>query len=233
MKLNLWFAIELVKQALRCERKGDKDLTPLQASRILPAMKRSLKASKACLRARCLSRRKTLSPECAAAASRGILQRLRALDEYAHAHGLHTYVSRDGEVDTHALIRLGLARGKRVVVPVVQRGSRVLEHAEIQTLEQLQTGLWGLLQPALEDTNRFADLAKIDLVVVPGLAFDERGFRLGFGGGYYDRFLARIEVPKIGLTYSSLFFRELPVERHDVRVDIVLTESKTYRGGAS
>ena len=161
------------------------------------------------------------------------MQRLIALDEYADAQWLHTYVSRDGEVDTHALIRLSLERCKRVVVPVVRSGSCVLQHAEIQDLEQLQAGPWGLRQPALEYPYRFEALEKIDLVVVPGLAFDERGFRLGLGGGYYDRFLSRIQVPKIGLTYTSLFLRQLPVEHHDVRVDIVLTESTTYRGGES
>lgn len=199
----------------------------------MPTMERLLKEAKARLRSQCLSRRKALSSERVAAASRAIFQRLMALDEYADAQWLHTYVSRDGEVDTHALIRLSLERCKRVVVPVVQAGSCVLQHAEIQDLEQLQAGPWGLRQPALEYPNWSDDLEKIDLVVVPGLAFDERGFRLGLGGGYYDRFLSRIQVPKIGLTYTSLFLRELPVEHHDVRVDIVLTESTTYRGGES
>ena len=233
MKLNLWFAVGLVKQSLRCDRKGDKDLTPLWASRIMPTMERPFTEAKARLRAQCLIRRKALSSERVAADSRTILQRLIALDEYADAQRLHTYVSRDGEVDTHALIRLSLERCKRVIVPVVQAGSRVLQHAEIQDLERLQPGSWGLRQPALEYPYLFENLEKIDLVVVPGLAFDERGFRLGLGGGYYDRFLSRIQVPKIGLTYTSLFLRQLPVEHHDVRVDIVLTESTTYRGGES
>ena len=208
-------------------------MTPLRPACIMPTMERPLKEAKARLRAQCLARRKALAPDRADAASRVILQRLLALDEYVGAERVHTYVSMDDEVDTDALIRLSLERRKRVFVPVVQPGSRVLRHAEIQALDQLQPGRWGLRQPAPDHRHWVEDLGTIDLVVVPGLAFDERGFRLGLGGGYYDRFLSRVRAPKIGLTYAFLLLREIPVGHHDVSVDIVLTESTTYRGGES
>ena len=187
---------------------------------------------KARLRAECLARRRGLSPAQTAAAGQAILSRLLGLDEHARARVVHTYVAaKDNEVDTDEFIRLSLARDKRVAVPVVWSGSRVLRHAEIHDLDQLRPGPWGLRQPPADHAHWIDDPGAIDLVIVPGLAFDGCGGRLGFGGGFYDRFLARVQAPKIGLVYACLRLQEIPVASHDVPVDIVLTESTTYRPG--
>ena len=155
-------------------------------------------------------------------------ERLEQLEPYQRARLLHTYVaSKDNEVDTAGLIRQSLARGQEVAVPVVQPGTRILRHALIQGLGQLQPGRWGLPEPAAGHPCWLEDLARIDLVIVPGLAFDPLGRRLGLGGGYYDRFLARVSAPKVGLIYGELLLDELPSETHDIHVDIVITESQT------
>ena len=213
----------------------DRDLTRLPQSCIMRPMEPPVKELKADLRTQCLARRRGLAPNQVAAGSRAILQRLLALDEYCRAQMVHTYVSsKDNEVDTRDFIRLSLEKCKRMAVPVVEPGTRVLQHAEIQDPGQLRPGRWGLLQPGADHQHWIGDLDTIDLVVVPGLAFDARGHRLGLGGGYYDRFLARVQAPKVGLSYDCLLLREVPVERGDVAVDIVVTESSTlYRGEES
>lgn len=184
---------------------------------------------KARLRARCLARRKALSPTVAAAAAAAMADRLRQLEPYQRARLLHTYVaSKDNEVDTVGLIRQRLDRGQEVAVPVVQPGTRILRHALIQDLGQLQPGRWGLLEPAADHPCWLEDLARIELVVVPGLAFDRRGNRLGLGGGYYDRFLTRVSAPKAGLIYSELLLDALPAEAHDIPMDLVVTEAAAY-----
>ena len=71
---------------------------------------------------------------------------------------------------------------------------------------------------------------EIDLVVVPGIAFDRRGHRIGFGGGFYDRFLANVQVVKVGLCYDDLILQEIPNEPHDVPMDIVVAQTATYQG---
>jgi len=181
------------------------------------------------LRAAYLSRRQSLSAEQVAVSGRAILQGLAKLEEYARAGLVHTYVSsKDNEVDTLALIRLSLEGRKRVAVPVVRPGTRTLGHAEIRDLGQLQPGRWGLSEPGADHALWLEDLEEIDLVIVPGLAFDPCGNRLGLGGGYYDRFLALVRAPKVGLTYQALLLDELPAEPHDIRVDIVVTEAAVY-----
>lgn len=184
---------------------------------------------KARLRARCLAHRKALSPAVATAASAAMAEHLQQLEPYQRARLLHTYVaSKDNEVDTAGLIRQRLARGQEVAVPVVQPGTRILRHALIQHLDQLRPGRWGLLEPAADHPCWLEDLARIDLVVVPGLAFDRRGNRLGLGGGYYDRFLARVNAPKAGLIYSELLLDALPAETHDIPMDLVVTEAAAH-----
>ena len=186
----------------------------------------SIRKRKAALRERCQKRRTKLSTEQVAASSRAILQRVLGLEEYARAKLVHTYVSsKDNEVDTCELIRLSAAHGKAVVIPVVQKGSRLLRHARIAGLEQLELSSWGLYRPPADHRDWIEDLDEIDLVIVPGIAFDPQGRRVGFGGGFYDRFLSRIRAPKIGLTYDCLLVNDVPVEPHDVPMDIVVTEA--------
>ena len=78
--------------------------------------------------------------------------------------------------------------------------------------------------------NWLEEQAVIDLVVVPGIAFDRRGHRIGFGGGYYDRFLADLQAVKLGLCYDDLVLQEIPNESHDVPMDIVVAQTATYQG---
>jgi len=190
----------------------------------------SIPARKAALRRLCLRRRQTLSPPAVAAASREIRQRVLALEEYLQARLVHTYVSSiANEVDTCELIQRCLEQDKRVVVPVVRRGTRVLAHVEIEGLEQLKPDAWGILSPVSGRELAPADLERIELVVTPGVAFDRQGHRLGLGGGYYDRFLNNIRAPKVGLIYDCLLVEEIPLEQHDALVDVVVTETAVHR----
>ncbi|MDE2808071.1 MAG: 5-formyltetrahydrofolate cyclo-ligase, partial [Gemmatimonadota bacterium] len=144
---------------------------------------------------------------------------------------VHTYVSsKENEVDTRTLICTCLAQGKRVAVPVVMPGTKTLAHALIDGLDQLIVGPWGLAQPDPATATWLPAEARIDLVVVPGLAFDRRGHRIGWGSGYYDRFLAQVQTVKIGLCYDELVLDRIPGEPHDVPVDMVVAETAIYQG---
>ena len=164
-----------------------------------------------------------LPPGPAAAASGRIARRILESPAWARASTVHTYVSSlPGEVETLALIGAARDRGKRVLVPVVAGRRKPLRHAEIGDLQELSRGPLGLLQPRIP---RFVEPAA-DLVLVPGLVFDRRGFRIGRGGGYYDRFLAGLAGgERIGLIYDELFVDRVPTEDHDVAVDAVATPS--------
>ena len=166
-----------------------------------------------------------------AVSGQAILKRVLGLEAYRQAKLVHTYVSsKENEVDTRALICACLAQGKRVAVPVVMPGTKTLSHALISGLDQLVVGPWGLAQPDPAAATWLPAEAQIDLVVVPGLAFDRRGQRIGWGGGYYDRFLAQVQAVKIGLCYDALVLDCIPGEPHDVPVDMVVAETAIYQG---
>ena len=183
--------------------------------------------AKAELRADCLRRRRHMDEAEVEDFSRQITQRLISLAAFEEAHSVHTYV--DGlpnEVKTRDFIRLSLDGGRRVAVPwVAAHGKAPFRSAEIRSLAELVPGPWGLLQPKETEAVWVDDDANgFDLVVVPGVAFDLRGYRIGHGGGFYDRFLRRARGLKVGLTYREFLLAEVPVAPHDIAVDAVVSE---------
>ena len=196
--------------------------------------KKATRARKELIRKRVLAVRMGLDRGQVEAGGQAILEKVLGLEAYRRATLVHTYVSsKENEVDTRALIGTCLAQDKRVAVPVVMPGTKTLAHALIDSLDQLVVGPWGLAQPDPAEATRLPAEARIDLVVVPGLAFDRRGQRIGWGGGYYDRFLAQVQAVKIGLCYDALVLDCIPGEPHDVPVDLVIAETTIYQGGTA
>ena len=196
--------------------------------------KEATRARKERLRKRVLAVRMGLDRSQVEVGGQAILEKVLGLEAYRRAKLVHTYVSsKESEVDTRALIGTCLAHGKRVAVPVVTPGTRTLAHALIDSLDQLVVGPWGLAQPDPAEAVWLPSEARIDLVVVPGLAFDRRGHRIGWGGGYYDRFLAQVQTIKIGLCYDELVLDRIPGEPHDVPMDMVVAATAIYQGGTA
>jgi 5-formyltetrahydrofolate cyclo-ligase len=142
------------------------------------------------------------------------------------------YASFRQEVDTFPLLEEVLARGKELVLPRVVRASRSLHLLRVKDLAaDLRPGYQGILEP---DPARCSsvDPGLIDLVLVPGVVFDRRGFRLGYGGGYYDRLLASLpRAVRVGLAFSLQVVEELPVLPHDLPVDVLVTEDGVLEVG--
>ncbi|NUO83297.1 5-formyltetrahydrofolate cyclo-ligase [candidate division KSB1 bacterium] len=169
--------------------------------------------------------RRSLTPEFRAYASAVILQRLTGLDCYRRARAIHSYVAWQEEVENHTLFRAMLREGKRVVAPKINSQTRTLEHYLIPYFEALAPGAFGILEPSsARGACVLSNLEELDLVLVPGLAFDREGNRLGYGGGYYDRLLAEIEAPKVALAFEVQIVDAIPAEPHDRHVNIVVTE---------
>ena len=158
----------------------------------------------------------------AAAAARG---HLIALAPYRSAATVLWYVSMPSELATVPGIEAALADGKRVAVPWCDGDDLGLWRLE--AVGELEPGTWGIPEPPParrgEPARRIAPEA-IDLVVVPGLAFDRRGRRLGHGKGYYDRLLARSSAVRAGLCFDAQVFPEVPAGPHDAVMDWVVTE---------
>ncbi len=182
------------------------------------------------MRKRMIAQRKALSAEAVRESSEAIRRRLLALSEVAEARVIHCYVSaKHNEVDTRRLISDALEEGKRIVVPVTDLRQRRLDHSEIKCLDELERSVFGLLEPK-EEYRRPIGINEIDLVIVPGLAFDPQGNRIGFGGGFYDRFLSVVQAPKIALAYSFQVLEKIEAGPHDVRMDKVVTDERVYDG---
>ncbi|MBO6793278.1 MAG: 5-formyltetrahydrofolate cyclo-ligase [Balneolaceae bacterium] len=145
---------------------------------------------------------------------------------YSQAQSLHCYVSMNErkEVDTHSIINHSLDTGKTVFIPVMDTASNKLFHTEITDFNDLRANDWGVLEPinAVLKDQFFGDV-----IIIPLLAADTKGNRLGYGKGYYDRFLATSEALKVGIVFDQFLVDRVPVEDHDIPLDIIITETQT------
>ena len=186
--------------------------------------------SKSELRKECRSRRDGLSRAEILGKSQSICERLSALPEFASARQVLTYVSMGNEVDTHDMIRSLLKDRRTVLVPIAEDDG-TLHWSPMEGLDDLEPGAFGVLEPR-PDRRRLVEPPWDALVIVPCVAFAPSGHRLGHGRGYFDRFLADHRGASIGLAFETQKAEDLPVEGHDVPLDIVATESRCYGRGA-
>jgi 5-formyltetrahydrofolate cyclo-ligase len=135
------------------------------------------------------------------------------------------YVSKPPEVDTHPFIRELLREGRRVVVPIIEKETRTLRLSYLRDTTLLVKSTFHVPEPIGNEIP--AQASDIQTVIIPLLAFDRRGNRLGYGAGYYDRFLAQNPgVKKIGVAFSCQETDSVPGDENDVRIDIVVTEDE-------
>ncbi len=170
--------------------------------------------------------RRAQDPSVSARLSFMIKQRLFSLEEFKLSVTVMAYVSTCDEVATDKIISCCLAGGKRVAVPSLRGGGDEIVPSLISDPEkELAPGLFGIMEPASEYVKP-VPLDEIDIVIVPGAAFDASGSRLGLGGGYYDRLLKKLPRPAvIALAFNFQVLESLPVQAHDVAVDKLITES--------
>jgi len=183
---------------------------------------------KAETRARYLTARRAMAHGKVAAWSEAILARLRTAPEFRDADTVLCYVSsKDNEVDTHGAIQWLLAEGRTVLVPIAEPEG-VLGWSRIEGLDELARARFGILEPRPECRRMTAPPADA-VVLVPGIAFAPDGCRVGYGGGYYDRFLAHHAGPAIALAFELQMVDAVDRDPHDVPVDAVVTEKAVYR----
>ena len=177
------------------------------------------------LREERLAARETLSEQERCVLDNCITQKLLATSEYAEATTVLTYVSVSSEVSTRMFIECALRDGKTAAVPRCLPGHR-LEFVAITSLEQLVPAPFNLLEPP-KDLSALTEVQMSNAIcIVPALLVDTKGYRLGYGAGFYDRFLSTYSGKKICLVYQhNLSKTELPHTEFDVPVDMVITES--------
>lgn len=173
---------------------------------------------KKALRKELISRRREISPDEKSERDKRIFERLLPLLE--ECSGVFTYVSTEIEVGTSLVIDWCFQRGKQVFTPV--SGDYMLTFYRVRSWGELKSGRFGIKEPADRSLPALAD--KSSLCIVPALCCDSDGFRLGYGRGYYDRFLADFPGKTAVICYSD-FIMEVPRESHDRSTDLVITDT--------
>lgn len=182
-------------------------------------------AEKAALRRRLLAGRARLTPDQRAAAGRALREAVLELPQVQMAGTIAAYYSLSSEPDTHGLVYALWKRGGYVLLPLL-RPDADLDWASYEGPDSLRPGPRGLAEPS-EPPRGMDAVTRADLVLVPALAVDRGGVRLGRGGGSYDRALARVTpgIPTIALLYDGELLDEVPADGHDQRVQLVARPS--------
>lgn len=152
-----------------------------------------------------------------------IQSKLLVLHEYIKCDTVLVYVAKDIEVDTLAIICAAWASGKRVAAPRCRKDSPEMDFYYINSMEDLEVGAFGVREPRKECVK--AENFNNALCIVPGLSFDADGYRLGYGKGYYDRFLVDFEGISVGLCYSKCMEFRLPYDEFDRKVNMLVTDT--------
>lgn len=152
-----------------------------------------------------------------------VLSRLLNTWAYREQDLILTYVSTAIEVDTYGLIKKALQDGKTVAAPRCVENTRLMDFYIVKSLDDLEKGSFGVMEPDPSKCEKLSDFSK-GLCIVPALCFDKAGYRLGYGKGYYDRFLASFGGTTVGICYSACVCDALPCGKFDKSVDILVTE---------
>lgn len=182
------------------------------------------------IRKETLRRRDSIPPHLKTEKDRIIKQRLFTLPEFLEAEKILFYASFKSEVDTMSIIKDSLDKGKKVIVPKVNKEKHELGLYELKDIKELTSGFMGIPEPSIVE-EKSVNLNDIQLVIIPGTAFDYNGNRLGYGTGYYDMMLAQFKkrIPLVAIAYEEQLVDSIPSESHDVKVDIIITDKQEIK----
>lgn len=195
-------------------------------------MQIDIQCEKNILRKDILKRRNNISNSDRESRSRKILNRLISLAEIKIAKNVCVYVSKGSEADTICLIEKLISMGKSVYAPKSEIKSNSMTFYKINSLSELSIGAFSVLEPNAK-CEEYICSDKCDICIVPAISFDIQGFRLGYGKGYYDRFLVQFKGIKIGICFEEFITEMLPRLDTDIAVDMIITENKNIlcKGG--
>ena len=186
--------------------------------------------SKPGMRKQLIALREQLAPDTHATNSAAITERLLQLPEYRQAGVVLGYMNFGAEFASELWIQQALAGGKRLALPRVNHHTNQLDLYWVDDLEnQLELGLWEIREPAVERCKRLTTLNEVEFALLPGVAFTRNGARLGYGGGFYDKLLARMTHRPVlaGAAFALQVVEQIPQEATDVKVEWIITEHET------
>ena len=163
---------------------------------------------------------------------RAIIENVKSMKEFQKAKTVLCYLALNDEIKTDSLINYSFKEGKRVAVPYCIDDEGNMEFYLIKSISDTEIRSFGVREPIIEKCEKLTDFSE-SVVIVPALCFDKRGYRLGYGKGYYDRFLKNYSFISVGLCYNSLIKNEIPINEFDQKVDYIVTENQiiSVKGG--
>ena len=166
--------------------------------------------------------RLALSADVKADYDKKICEALMQLVSFKYSDTILMYAPLEGEIDVMPIAERALELGKRVAFPLCVEEPRNLDFKYVSSLDELKSGSYSIAEPT-EDMESVTDLSR-SICIIPGIVFDKEGYRVGYGKGYYDRFLAVYDGTKFGLAYSECILDSVPRGRFDRHVDILISE---------
>lgn len=158
-----------------------------------------------------------------------IKEKLKETVEYKKSKNIFIYIGFGSEIDTSKYIEEFLKEGKKVFVPRINNAIKIMEAVEITSLKELERNNFGILEPTKD--KEAIEKNELQLIIMPGVAFDiERG-RIGYGGGYYDKYMEKLDssIAKIALAYELQIIDRVPGEDHDILPDSIITENRCIK----
>lgn len=198
----------------------------------MPDPHADIQTRKQALRQRIIAARDELTPTLQARLSREIIRQLCGLAAYRTARTVLGYLNFGSELESELWVRQALADGKRVLLPRVNKAGNHLELFEVGDLgSDVAPGAFGIHEPIIERCRHFEALDEIDLILLPGVAFDRMGGRLGYGGGFFDKLLAHLPHRPVLIAgaFALQVVKEIPQEPTDCKIDWLVTENETIR----
>ncbi len=180
------------------------------------------------IRQKLLHKRESLAPDVVLTKSQKIFDTLKTFPLYQNAKSIMMYIDFHNEVKTNHMISDLLLQKKNVLIPISIPATKEIILSQLLNPEkELIKSTYGILEPKKEYIRK-RDPAILDLMVLPGIAFDLKGYRIGYGGGYYDRFLDQLQktIPTIALAFDFQIIDTVPIESFDRPVDYIITETK-------
>lgn len=163
--------------------------------------------------------------------SNKIISNLLSLEEFEKASTIMIYLDFNNEVKTDNLANILIGSGKKVLVPITLKKDKLLIPSQIKNLNSdLKIGTYGIREPK-DECKRVASIESIDILIVPAVAFDINKYRLGYGGGFYDRFVKKLrkDTTTIGISFDFQVFDTIPKESHDIQLDYIVTENRIIK----
>ncbi|MCQ2435354.1 MAG: 5-formyltetrahydrofolate cyclo-ligase [Clostridia bacterium] len=177
-----------------------------------------------------LEKKRALTPEQKGELDKKLCDAIIASATFRYAETLLMYYPKEDEVDINAVALAALAQGKRIAYPKSDPEDRSMIFSFVSSFDDLEVGTYGIMEPkpGLEHFEVTGSLQKNVICIIPAVVYDKKGFRIGYGGGYYDRYLSQFKGTKVGVQYHDYIVNMVPHGRFDLAADVIITERGIY-----